>query len=350
MLKKSELIKIKNLLENSQNPLFFFDNDVDGLCSFLLLQRAIGRGKGIVIKSFPDLDETYLKRIDELSPDAVFILDKPRVKKEFITSVLERGLPLTWIDHHNVQNEKPEKKILEKIHYFNSAPSSEPTTYLAHSVYKRKKDIWIAMIGCVGDGYKPDFSKEFTEKYPELFNISLTPFQAHYTTEIGRAIKLLNFGLKDTTTNVVNLIKFLTKANSIYKILEENQENKQLYKRYNEINKVYERLIEKATKENSQNKSKLFWFSYSGTTSMTSEISNELFFKNQNKLVVIVNRKPDRANISIRGNNAHKIVLKAIKNIQGATGGGHEKACGASVPPDKIQEFREKIETLLNQL
>ena len=55
MLNKKELDEIKENLEMSQNPLFFFDNDVDGLCSFLILRRSIGRGRGVAIKSFPDL-------------------------------------------------------------------------------------------------------------------------------------------------------------------------------------------------------------------------------------------------------------------------------------------------------
>ena len=37
MLSDEKISKLKELLNNSQNPLFLFDNDTDGLCSFLLL-------------------------------------------------------------------------------------------------------------------------------------------------------------------------------------------------------------------------------------------------------------------------------------------------------------------------
>ena len=80
MLSKSKLEEIRKLLENSQNPLFFFDNDADGLCSFLILQRALGRGKGVAVKSFPDLNSSYLRKVNELNPDYVVILEKPRVE------------------------------------------------------------------------------------------------------------------------------------------------------------------------------------------------------------------------------------------------------------------------------
>ena len=88
MLTLKQIKEIWEHLEKAQNPLFFFDNDNDGLTSFLLLQRYIGRGKGIAIKSFPDLEATYYRRVLELKPDYIFILDKHSVSKEFLEKVL----------------------------------------------------------------------------------------------------------------------------------------------------------------------------------------------------------------------------------------------------------------------
>ena len=47
MLTNKQIEEIKEHLEKAQNPLFFYDNDADGLCSFLLLRRYLGRGKGV---------------------------------------------------------------------------------------------------------------------------------------------------------------------------------------------------------------------------------------------------------------------------------------------------------------
>ena len=59
MLTLKQITEIREHLEKAQNPLFLFDNDNDGLTSFLILQRFIGRGKGIAIKTFPDLNIFY---------------------------------------------------------------------------------------------------------------------------------------------------------------------------------------------------------------------------------------------------------------------------------------------------
>jgi len=345
MLSQKQLDEIKNFLEASQNPLFFFDNDADGLCSFLILQRAIERGKGVAIKSFPELDKNYARKIDELNPDSVFILDKPKVSEEFILEVEKKNLPLIWIDHHEIQI-KPE--ILKKVNYYNSFPSSEPVTYIAQKIFNKKQDLWLAMTGCIGDVFMPDFAEKFSEQNPELFNPKLTAFDSLYTTKIGKIVKLLNFGLKDTTTNVVNLMKFLFKAKSPYDILEENKYTKFLHYRYNQLNKIYQNLLEKAEASSEKNKEFIF-FEYSGQMSMSSEIANELYFKNKNKIIIVAYKRQDKTNISIRGKNAKKITLEAIKGIKNATGGGHEQATGAQVPIDKFDEFKENLKKALQK-
>ena len=61
MLTKKQVTEIREHLHHANEPLFLFDNDPDGLCSFLLLQKYVKKGKGFPIKSFPDLNETYFK-------------------------------------------------------------------------------------------------------------------------------------------------------------------------------------------------------------------------------------------------------------------------------------------------
>ena len=346
MLSQTQIQEIKQHLEKAQNPIFFFDNDVDGLCSFLILQRSIEKGKGVAIKSFPDLNQSYIRKIDELNADYIFILDKPKVSKEFILEVTEgKNLPIVWIDHHNVQI--PEE-LIKKVLYFNSFPTAEPTTYIAQKIFNRKQDLWLAMIGCIGDVYLPDFAKEFSEKFPELFpnpeTSNISAFDSIYKTEIGKAIQILNFGLKDTTTNVIRLMKYLYTANSLYDILEENPKTKAIHKRYNELNKTYQKFIEKAEIQNKQNPHPtLIFFEYSGETSMSSEISNNLYFKHKDKTIVVIYKRHDKANISIRGEKALEITQKAIQDIENASGGGHEQATGAQVPLEDLEKFKENI-------
>ena len=77
MLTEKQIEEIKEHLEKAQNPIFYYDNDADGLCSYLLLRRYLGRGKGVVVRSFPELNKDYARKAQQLGSDYVFILDKP---------------------------------------------------------------------------------------------------------------------------------------------------------------------------------------------------------------------------------------------------------------------------------
>lgn len=339
MIKEKEIREIREHLEASQNPLFFFDNDVDGLCSFLILRRSIGRGRGVAIKSFPDLKAQYIKKVEELNPDAVFILDKAEVDREFVELVKAKGLPIIWIDHHN---SKTDEDIISQTYYYNSFPTSEPTTYIAQNVFERKEDLWLAIIGSISDVYKPDFASDFENEFPELYNSQLNAFDALHETEIGKIIRMLNFGLMDTITNVVSLVKYLFKAKNAYDLLEEKNETKHLHKRYAQLNSFFNKQIEKA-EENVDKKSPVLFFSYSGETSMSAEISNRLLYDNPDKLIVVGFKRPDKVNISVRGKDALKVTQAAIEGIEDATGGGHEEATGAMVFVEDWDKFKENI-------
>src|SRR5271157_4272435 len=168
MLTKKQVVEIREHLNNSANPLFLFDNDPDGLCSFLLLQKYIGRGKGFPIRSFPDLNESYFRRAIELNADSIFILDKPLVSGEFFKRVQEVNMPVIWIDHHKVDK----KDIPPFVHYynpvFNKKKTDEPVTALCYQINNNKNLIWIAVVGSIFDRFLPNFYKSFKDKFSDL--------------------------------------------------------------------------------------------------------------------------------------------------------------------------------------
>ncbi len=338
MLSKDKINELRELLEKTQNPLFFFDNDSDGLCSFIILQRALNKGKGIPIKSYPDLSEKYVKKVQELNPDSIIILDKADVNHKFIESVSQQNIPIIWIDHHK-SNTLDE--YISKTHYFNTYPEAEPVTYIAQKIYNRSQDRFFAMIGCIFDVYIPDFAKEFEKQYPELFNSKLDAFDALHLTEIGKFSLMLNFGLMNTTTNVVKLIKYLERINSPYDLLEENYYTKEFHKRYNELNKELTKLINKAKIKNKDEK--ILFFSYEGQNSMSGLLANKLYFLNKDKLIIVAYKKPDKINLSIRGKNALKFTKKMLEKIEGSSGGGHENATGAMIPITQYEKLLELI-------
>ena len=345
MLTEKQVKEIRLHLEKAQNPLFFFDNDPDGLCSFLILQRYIGRGKGIPIKSFPELMPEYFRKIRELNADYVFILDKPLVSVGFFEEINKINIPVVWIDHHVTDNLIP-----DFVNYYNPTlnkkRTSEPVTALCYQISKKKEDLWISIIGSVSDGFIPENYKEFEKKYPDLSMKSKNALEIFYRTDVGKMARMMSFGLKDRTTNVINMIRFLIKAKNPYEFLHADLKNS-FQKRFHQIDSKYQHLLKKAVALGKKQR-KIIFFQYGGDLSMSSDIANELTYLFNNRNIAVVYIKGSKANISFRGNKIRTGFLKSIEGLEGATGGGHENAVGGQIKIEDIEKFRENLEKNLN--
>lgn len=346
MLTKKQVKEIREHLEKAQNPIFFFDNDNDGLCSFLILRRFLGRGKGVAVKSFPDMNAEYFRKVTELNADYIFILDKPVVNEEFFKEAKNFNIPIIWIDHHKTE----QTKVPDFVHYYNSAltktkKKNEPVTYLCFKIAEKKEDLWLGVVGCISDRFFPNFYKDFAKLYPDLAIKKKDAFNIFYKSGIGNIAKIFSFALKDTTSNVLKMIHFLVEVKNPYEILEENNKNKGMHYRFKQIYQKYEKLIEKAKSLADYNK--LLFFQYGGDLSISADLSNELTFLFPKKIIVIAKISGIKANISMRGEKIRELFLESIRGLEGATGGGHENAVGGQIRIEDLEKFRENIEKLI---
>jgi nanoRNase/pAp phosphatase (c-di-AMP/oligoRNAs hydrolase) len=304
----------------------------------LLLQKSIEKGKGVVIKSFPALDKSYFKKVEEFKADCIFILDKPLVDPEFIALAKNANIPLIWIDHHHV--EKPDVE-----HYYNTfyeSQTNEPTSYICYKVTRRKQDDWLCLIGCITDSYLPDFTEEFKKVHPDLIDSSYESApDILYNTKLGKIAMVISFAMKDKTSNVVSMMKFLLKTQNPNDILEENPKTRIFLKRFEEINEKYQKLLNKV--EHSI-KGNVLFFNYAGDLSISQYTANQLFYKHPDKAIVVAYTKGNMSNVSLRWkDDIRTVTINALKGIEGATGGGHEHSCGARIPSDRLQEFKDNV-------
>ena len=128
MLSSSQIKLLQDELRSAKNPLFLYDADADGLASFLLLYRIHREGKGIRITAGSKIGLDLARKVQELNPDKIFILDIPLLDQEFVNQVKR---PIFWIDHH-----EPQK--INNVHYFNprikDPDAYVPTTRMAYQV------------------------------------------------------------------------------------------------------------------------------------------------------------------------------------------------------------------------
>jgi len=343
MLTKKEVLWITKELLESKNPLFFFHDDPDGLCSFLLLYRLVREGRGIIVKTTPDVNERFLRKVEEYKPDKIFIVDLAMVDQSFIDKAKAK---IIWIDHH-----EPLKRH-GNLRYFNPRikhpKRNIPVSYMCWQI--AKKDLWIAMVGCVGDWYWPRFADNFKKKYPNLLAKPIkSPEVALYTSNLGKLVRIFSFILKGKTSDAMKCVKILTRIKEPDEILEQKSAaGKYIYKKFLKINKEYLALLRRAEREK-QMINRMLVFSYThGTMSFTSDLANEMLHRYPSKIILIAREKSGEMRMSLRSASVRipMILKNALIGVEGY-GGGHEYACGANV---KKKDFRRFIENLDKQL
>ena len=343
-LSKNQLSEIKKHLETAQNPMFFFDDDCDGLCSFLLFKKFCkGRGKGIIVKGSPKLEEKYVKQVRGYSPDKIFVWDKPIVSQEFIDKI---SVPIIWIDHH-----PPIER--QGIKYFNprlkNPNDKSSTTYWCYKVTKQNE--WLAMVGCIADWAFPgkDLAEKFFKGYGDLCPDIKDPETILFSTKFGELIKTFSFILKGTAKEAIKYINIIYKIESPHEIINNETLNaKQLNERAKEVDKRYNKVLRSAL-DSQQATEDIFVFMYHDKKmSFTADLSNELLHIFPEKIIIIARTKDGEAKISLRSKNIPiiKILTEALNGINGY-GGGHDYACGATIAKEDFQRFIGNIKSQL---
>lgn len=342
MIPNSDLELFKSKLKSTVRPLFFFDDDCDGVSSYLQLRRLVSDGKGVIVKGRPILEEKYVRQVNEYQPDRVFILDKPMVEQGFLDKVSVEKL---WLDHHPVQDNK-------NVSYFNpqiiDKNDNRPTSYWAYKIANLdgKGSLWLAAMGIVSD-WDLSLIDEFKKEYPDLVSGKIDkPENVLFNSKLGELIKIVNFNLKGQVQDVLKSIDALSKVKDPYEILEaKTPQGKYLYKKYKYINESFESHKKAVDVQDGE----MLIFKYKDSyMSITSDLANELLYENPGKIIIVGRERDNEIMMSIRSSNKNisESVEYAAENV-GGYGGGHTHACGACINKDYFDYFLETLKEKL---
>ncbi|PLW79329.1 hypothetical protein C0585_08340 [Candidatus Woesearchaeota archaeon] len=336
-IKDSDFEKIRKQILDSERPLFFYDDDPDGLISFLLLYRFKGFGKGIMVKSTPELKGEYASKVNEYLPDLVVVLDKPMISNEFLEQVT---VPILWIDHHAPQEPRGSQYFNPRI---DKDSDNSPTSYQSYKIADSSEDIWLAMIGCVSDWYLPDFKDGFIKKYPDLLSKEHdTPPKALFDSKMSTLCKIFSFILKGKSSQINKMIKIMSRIDDPYELLNHTSpRGKLVYKYFEEMETEYQSIYKRIDTSDP----KIIKFFYEeNKVSFTSDMSNELLHRNPEKVIMIGRKKGNEFKMSLRStkHNLPEILKYALKSVKGY-GGGHTNACGCVVNEKDFDKFYKQF-------
>jgi hypothetical protein len=209
------------------------------------------------------------------------------------------------------------------------------------------QDLWIATVGCIADWFLPPFLNDFKEKFQGLIEKSYqSPGDIIYKTKLGLLIRIFSFVLKGKTEEVMKCVKILTRIENPYEILnQESAQGRFIYKRYEQVNKLYEPLLKDVLKSVEKSKEDFVVFAYKDDkSSFTSDLSNEAIYRYPNKTILIAREKNDEMKCSLRSTKAvlPPLIEKALVGLDGY-GGGHEYACGLNIKSKDFEEFVRRV-------
>jgi single-stranded DNA-specific DHH superfamily exonuclease len=346
MLVKKEFKELKDALTFSKRLLVFFDDDGDGLSSFLLyakFARSKAEVKGVAVKVKPAFENVLFENIvEEFNPDTIFILDIHYIPQDFVDKIKR---PIYILDHHPIINVRGVKYYNPLMHKAKGIDAdSRPTTYWAYKTIMDKDNLWIATLGCVSDWFMPDFAKEFSKKYPDLLPkeyLKKGPQYALYETKLGLLCKIFNFSLKGSATHLNKTINFLLDIADPLDILDQRTEaGKFIFKQYTYFNKIYESLKSGITISDDG----IILYVYDDNNSLTKDLSNECQYKYPDKVIIIARDRDGEVKCSLRSErfSVRTLLEKALIGVEGY-GGGHEHACGAVIKKKDFEKFVSQI-------
>ena len=312
--------------------------DADGISSAALIKQAFG-GETILTDYPGMMDDMEPLRTDEKLKE-LYICDLGLNKKnesdfvEMLTQLRKRRIKISYIDHHDL-----DKKIinqLKKIKVNVVHDTNECASVQVYNTYKRKLNdhaAFVAACAAITD-YMED--RPLGSKLLQIFD--------------------RQFALISATVMTYNIVGHQKEPDYLLYLVDELSESKYPHEIPNSFEFAQLQVEKLASiiskvKENMKLKKNLGYMEI--TDSGASGAVNFVLGLSGKDVGVAYKERVDYGvyAVSVRGSKQCKIhlgrLINKITTDIGGSGGGHDKACGASIPKDKITKF---INTLNSSL
>lgn len=340
MVSELQLQNARDLLEKSQRPIYFFDDDADGTCSFLQLYKYYKKGLGIIVKDSKTVETKYFDTVKYQGADLIILLDKPMVEMAFLNIAEENGIPVIMVDHH------PPVPVTKKTLYINpmlqNPEDNRSTSYWVSRIIQEVN--WLGATGSITDytwdeplvnefkKLRPDLLPPKTKNVPEAMN----------NTQIGILGMIINSNVRGKTKSAMASVKTLTRIDSPDEILEQTTApGRFIWKKYQKYKEFYDGIksLVKITKD------PFIYVRYANEEqTVSSALATEISSNHPEKVVIIARDIKEDVAISIRCQalDIASIASTASQGLKGRTG-GHKHAIGGLFTKDDFEIFLERL-------
>lgn len=366
--------KIERFLSSfsSKNVALFYDDDPDGICSGVILEKLLER-KGFSVKlrlyrnkEAPPYSEKFIENIKKNNIDLLVSTDFciagfgfHEAYKKFIT---EENIKVLNIDHH--QDDAIYSFDENKVLYINSNNTQKEISGSQYCCSKFTYDIavklepglvildWVASIGIIGDSNYytwGNFIKEVITKQnkQEEKEIPLPEEpDDYYLIPHGKAANYMFFGIGKERNEIQKIYEATYSARDVKELLNFLKQYDVIKREAYDYIENYEYLV----KNNPPTKGELnvAEIEILGDHLIGNIVANLISARYPETIFFVYHKQSDGyTHISSRLQtgkiNLGKIFEKCGKNLENTNAGGHINAAGCRVPDNLFKSFRNSF-------
>jgi single-stranded-DNA-specific exonuclease len=317
--------------------------DVDGILSAVLIKAAF-HAKTIILVDYP----TIISSLDRLANadflptiDRIFISDLGLSKKnegEFvagISKIISNGPKVIYIDHHDLSRETI--FALKKVGVSLIHSIEECSCVQIYNKFKKKLKPHAAFFAAASS------LTDYMENKPIATSI-VSRFDRQFLMLESTVLSYVISAKQHDDEFLIQLVNFLSEMKYPHDIAGGFSIAERYAKKVSEsIRKI----------EGSITKSDNIAYAQSNSALSASMIVNFVLGISERPVGMVYKLKDeiDSYVFSIRGNEYCKVhlgrVVNQISSEIGGSGGGHEKACGAVIPREKLEQFLYHLDRLV---
>jgi single-stranded-DNA-specific exonuclease len=319
--------------------------DVDGISSAALIKAAFGVGSVILVdySNMIKVLEGIQKNIQnsECNIEHLFLFDLGLSKKNedlflnAIKKILSLNCTVTYIDHHDLEIGTKNELRRAGVKLIHSV--SECTSVQIYHKYRKKLDPRAAFIAAAG---------AITD-YMET-----KPIASRIVSRYDRQFLMLEASaLSYMISSSQHEIEFLTTIIDKLSNMKYPHEIEGGFNRAERFARKVTSVVESVKEYVSVRRNIAYVESNAELSS--SMIVNFILGLFGKSVALVYKLKIDLNSyvVSIRGSKDCKLhlgrVVNSLSSKMGGSGGGHEKACGAVIPKEKINEFIEELDSII---
>jgi RecJ-like exonuclease len=312
--------------------------DVDGLCSAAMIRAAFD-ATSVVLSDYPSL----IPRLEKIAGsekkiDKLFVCDLGLSKKnekqfaELLAKIAGAGTDVTYIDHHDIPAEIV--RALKKAGVTLVHTVEECTSVQVFSKFKKKLPAHAAFLAAMGA------LTDYMEDRPTASAIVPRYDRQFLMLESTSLSYMISASQKDDEF-LLKIVDTLAKMKYPHDIKDGFA-----------LAEKYAKKVASAVEAIQESITKLDNLAHAPSTVdlSSSTVVNFVLGSSGKPAAMVYKLKEDIGSyvVSIRGSKGCKVHLGRIVNEiateLGGSGGGHDKACGAVVPKEKLQAFIKALD------